>query len=89
MLRQYMRVLGLRHQLAGRMPDRLEWCPSPKDVLLYRRGPLAVACNFGRRPVDLEVPGRLLAASDPLVRRVSARLALPPSSAAWLDASVR
>jgi alpha-glucosidase len=88
-LRQHMRVLGLRHQLAGRMPDRLEWCPSPKDVLLYRRGPLAVACNFGRRPVDLEVPGRLLAASDPLVRLVSARLALPPSSAAWLDASVR
>jgi alpha-glucosidase len=89
-LRHYMRALALRRRLAGRLPDRLEWSPRPPEgVLLYRRGPLVVACNFGHRPVDLELEGRLLASSDSRVRKVSARLKLPPSSAAWLDASIR
>jgi alpha-glucosidase len=86
-LSQYIRSLALRRRLAGRLPDRLEWCPAPDAALLYRRGPLVVACNFGLRPVDLEVEGRLLASSDAVVRKVSGRLKLPPSSAAWLDAS--
>jgi alpha-glucosidase len=85
-LRRYMRALSLRRRLAERLPDRLEWCPTPDGVLMFRRGPLAVACNFGPRPVDLEIGAHLLLSSDPLVRHVSGRLKLPPSSAAWLDA---
>jgi len=46
-------------------------------------------CRLQQRRDRRPVAGRLLAASDPLVRLVSARLTLPPSSAAWLDASVR
>jgi alpha-glucosidase len=88
-LRRYMRALSLRRRLAERLPDRLEWCPTPDGVLMFRRGPLAVACNFGPRPVDLEIGAHLLLSSDPLVRHVSGRLKLPPSSAAWLDASLR
>jgi alpha-glucosidase len=88
-LGHYMRALALRRRLAGRLPDRLEWCEAPDGVLVYRRGPLVVACNFGNRPVGLEVGGRLLASSDSLVRKVNAGLKLPPSSAAWLDASNR
>jgi alpha-glucosidase len=88
-LRHYMRALGLRRRLARWLPDRLDWCPTPEAVLMYRRGPLAVACNFGARRVDLEVGGRLLAASDSQVRHVSGRLKLPPNSAAWVDASLR
>ena len=88
-LRQYMRALALRRRLATRLPDQLEWCPAPDGVLLFRRGALVVACNFGHRPVELEVEGRLVAASDLLVKKVSGRLKLPPSSAAWLDAWIR
>ena len=87
-LRHYMRALSGRRRLAGRLPDRLEWCPAPEGVLMYRRGPLVVACNFGLRRVDLEMVGRLVAASDSLVRHVSGRLTLPSSSAAWLDVSL-
>jgi alpha-glucosidase len=88
-LHRYMRALSLRRQLAARLPDRLEWCPAPDGVLTFRRGPLFVACNFGARQVELEIGGRLLMAGDRLVRHVSGRLKLPPSSAAWLDASPR
>ena len=88
-LHHYMRALGLRRRLGRWLPDRLEWCPAPEGVLMYRRGPLVVACNFGTRRVDPEVGGRLLAASDPQVRHVSGRLKLPPSCAAWLDVSHR
>jgi alpha-glucosidase len=88
-LSHYTRALALRRRLAGRLPDRLEWCPAPDRVLVYRRGPLVVACNFGNRPVGLEVKGRLVASSDSRVRKAGARLKLPESSAAWLDASIR
>jgi alpha-glucosidase len=88
-LRHYMRALALRRQLAGRLPDRLEWCSAPDGVLIYRRGPLVVACNFGLRRVEVEIAGQLAITSDPLVRHVSGRLKLPPSSAAWLEASLR
>jgi len=88
-LRQYMRALALRRRLATRLADQLEWCPAPDGVLLFRRGALVVACNFGHRPVELEVEGRLVAASDLLVKKISGRLKLPPSSASWLDASIR
>jgi len=89
MLGFYQRALELRRRLAGRLPDRIEWCTAPEGVLLYQRGPLAVACNFRSRPVRLEVGGRLLAASNRLARHRRRRLTLPPNSAAWLGVSPR
>jgi hypothetical protein len=53
-------------------------------VLAYRRGPLAVACNFRNRPVQLALRGSLLVGTDALVRVRGASLSLPPNSAAWL-----
>ena len=87
MLGYYQRALELRRRLAGRLSDRIEWCPAPEGVLLYQRGPLVVACNFRSRPVRLEVGGRLLATSSVLARHRRRRLTLPPNSAAWLDVS--
>jgi alpha-glucosidase len=87
MLHHYQLALALRRRLARQLPDRLEWCPAPPGVLAYRRGRLVVACNFGRRPAALQLGGRLLLASSPLVRHRQGRLTLPPSSAAWLDVS--
>src|SRR5258708_17549703 len=75
-----MRALSLRRQLAARLPDRLEWCPAPDGVLTYRRGPLFVACNFGARPVELEIGGRLLMAGDRLAPPVRRGPKLPPRS---------
>jgi alpha-glucosidase len=85
MLGLYRRAIAMRRQLGGRLEDRMEWCPALDDVLLYERGRLVVACNFGSRPARLEVGGRLLISSDPLVRRRGRRLSLPPNSAAWID----
>jgi alpha-glucosidase len=86
MLGFYRRSIAIRRQLGGRRTDRMEWCPAPDDVLVYERKRLVVACNFSSRPVKLEVGGRLLISSDPLVRRRGRWLSLPPNSAAWLDA---
>ena len=71
-------------RLAGRLPDRFEWCRAPNGVLVYQRGALTVACNFGHRQVSLELNGRLLAASHTLARHRQGRLSLPADSAAWI-----
>ena len=57
-----------------------------EGVLLYRRERLTVACNFLNRPVAIPTRGRLVLASEPLVTLSDGWLALPPNSAAWLDA---
>jgi alpha-glucosidase len=87
MLQHYQRALELRRRLAARLPDQLAWLPASQGALLYRRGPLVVACNFGQRPVSLETPGRLEIASSPTVQLRQGRLRLPASSAAWIVAS--
>jgi alpha-glucosidase len=84
MLVHYQRALESRRRLAARLNDRLAWLPAPQGVLLFRRGALHVACNFGIRPVSLETAGRLEIASSPLVRHREGRLNLPANSAAWL-----
>ncbi|MDQ2943737.1 MAG: alpha-amylase family glycosyl hydrolase [Candidatus Dormibacteraeota bacterium] len=86
MLHHYRDALALRRRLAGRLPERLDWCPAPNGVLVYQRGPLTVACNFSLRRVRLKVGGRLLAASSSMVRHRGDELRLLPNSAAWLDA---
>jgi alpha-glucosidase len=86
MLGFYRLALNLRRNLARRMPDRMDWRPSPDGVLLFERGPLKVVCNFRRRPAQVEIGGRLVVASNPLARHRRGRLRLPPNSAAWLDA---
>ncbi|MEO8744681.1 MAG: alpha-amylase family glycosyl hydrolase [Candidatus Dormiibacterota bacterium] len=85
MLRHYRSALALRLHLSPSLPGLMEWRRAPEGVLLYTRGPLAVACNFLDRPTHLEVGGRLLLASNRMVRHRSGRLDLPPNSAAWLD----
>ena len=86
MLGLYRRAIAMRRQLGGRLDHRMAWCPAADDVLLYERGRLVVACNFSSHPLRLDVGGRVLISSDPLVRRRGRRLSLPPNSAAWLDA---
>jgi alpha-glucosidase len=89
MLQHYHRALDLRRRLVARLPHRLAWLPAPHGVLLYRRGPLHVATNFGRQPASMEFTGRLEIGSSPLVRLRQGRLSLPANSAAWIDASPR
>ena len=81
----YRRLLEIRRGLARRLPARMEWEAVPKDCLMYHRGPLSVACNFGHRPLELDQPGRLLIGSTPGVRRSATGLLMPPNSAAWLE----
>ena len=85
MLSLYRRILEVRRGLARRLPVRMQWSSGPNDCLIYHRGPLSVACNFGHRPLELDLPGRLLLGSSPGVRRSTTRLLMPPNSAAWLE----
>ena len=81
----YRRLLATRRGLARRLPDTMRWAHSPKDCLIFERGALTVACNFSRRPLELELAGRLLLGSSPGVRQAGCRVALPPNSAVWLE----
>ena len=84
MLGHFRRALAMRREMAARLPDRMDWCPAPAGVLVYTRGLLGVACNFRSRPAVVEMDGRVLLGSDPLVRLGGAKLRLPPNSAAWV-----
>jgi len=84
MLGHYRRALSARRQIAGRLDHHVAWCRTQAGVLAYSRGALTVACNFQDRSARLHVPGRLLLASNPLVRADLGGLSLPPNSAAWL-----
>jgi hypothetical protein len=85
MLVFYQRVLALRRPLVRVLPHRMTWRQSRQGMLVYQRGSLTVAVNFLAQPVDLEVRGRLMIGSHPLVRAREGKLRLPPNSAAWLD----
>jgi alpha-glucosidase len=85
MLGFYQRVLALRRQLSGMLPNQLRWCPAPEGVLVYEHGRLSVAVNFLARPIDIPVRGRLLIATHPLARCRKGGLMLPANSGAWLD----
>ena len=85
MLTFYRRVLALRRQLVGILPNQVRWCPAPQGVLVYEHGRLTVAVNFLGRPVELVSRGRLLIATHPLASHRKGRLILPANSGAWLD----
>jgi len=85
MLVFYQRVLALRRELVGGLPNKLKWCPSPAGALVYEHGRMTVAVNFLARAIDLAVRGRLLITSHPLARTRNGRLKLPANSGAWLD----
>ncbi len=84
MLGYFRRALEARRRIAGRLPDSIEWLKSEEGVPAYRRGLLAVACNFTGRAVRLRLCGALVAGSDPLVAVRRGTLSLPPNSAAWV-----
>jgi len=86
MLSFYKRALALRRSLSPWLPPSIRWRPAMEGVLHYQRERLAVACNFLNRPVAIPARGRLVLANEPLVTLNDGWLALPPNSAAWLDA---
>lgn len=85
MLDFYQRVLVLRRQLFHALPIHMTWSRSRQGLLVYKHGRLTVAVNFLARPVDLEIRGRLLIGSHPLVTARDGRVRLPANSGAWLD----
>jgi alpha-glucosidase len=84
MLTFYKRALALRRAMAGMLPGVMGWCEAPEGLLLYTRGRLTVAVNFLARPMDVGACGRVVLATDPLVRCKAGRLSLPATSAAWI-----
>jgi alpha-glucosidase len=79
-------ALALRKRIPALGAGSLSWQQAPQDVLVFTRpGAPAVTCavNFGPADVSLDLPGRLLLASEP-VGYDGDTLLLPPDTAAWL-----
>jgi alpha-glucosidase len=86
MLNFYRSALAVHRTMARMLPREIAWCATPEGVLAYQRGRLTVAVNFLARPMDVAAAGRVLLATDPLIRCRAGRLRMPPNSAAWVDA---
>ncbi|MGI5164348.1 glycoside hydrolase family 13 protein [Spirillospora sp. CA-253888] len=78
MLSFYRSALKLRRELLPELPEELEWRDGPASVLVFGRGDLVCAINFGENPVRLP-KGRPLLTSVPLYGDL-----LPGNAAAWL-----
>ncbi|MBW8484198.1 glycoside hydrolase family 13 protein [Actinomadura parmotrematis] len=74
----YKEALKQRRALVPDLPAPLSWEETGDELLVFRRGPLTCALNFGDHPVRLP-EGRVLLASGPLYGDL-----LPGNAAAWL-----
>ena len=88
LLAWYRRLIALRREIPALADPRLDLvqanCDQDDGWLVVRRGPVAVAANLGGRnwifPVDRRA--RVLARSDPRVRRRRQGVVLPPDTVA-------
>jgi alpha-glucosidase len=77
-LELYRKALKVRRTFATTAPREVEILDRAKAVLAFRRGPLTVVLNAGRRPVALP-KGKVLVNSGRLVDGT-----LPPDTAVWI-----
>ncbi|MQY06363.1 glycoside hydrolase family 13 protein [Actinomadura macrotermitis] len=77
----YRQALRERRALLPSLPDSLEWLEATPTLLVFRRGPLVCALNFGENPARLPA-GEVVLTSGPLYGEL-----LPGNSAAWLTST--
>ena len=81
MLTLYKKALHLRREIDGLGDGPFAWLASGADVLAFERGPgFVCAVNFGPRPSDQPVAGRVVLASGPL----TAEGRIPADTAVWI-----
>jgi alpha-glucosidase len=81
MLALYRSALRLRRATGGLGDGPFGWLEAPREVLAFERGPgFACTVNFGPRPSDQPVAGRVLLASGPL----TAEGRIPADTAVWI-----
>lgn len=86
-LNQYRTMLRLRHDLPALASGELNVEVLDGDLLVIERGDgFTCVVNCGPDAAEIAIPGRLLVASDPSVMAEAGRVALPPSTGAWLQA---
>jgi alpha-glucosidase len=85
MLAFYRTAIGIRRNRASAWPSGITWVSGPASCLVYQRGRLTVACNFGARSERLALGGSLTLASHRGVALEDGHLLLPPASAAWVE----
>ena len=86
-LSQYRTMLRLRHELPALASGALQVQVLDERQLTLERGPdFTCVVNCGDDPAFVDVPGRILVASDPAVVAEGGRIALPPSTGAWISA---
>ena len=86
-LHQYRTMLRLRHELPALAVGALEVQVLDGGVLVVQRGTdFTCVVNCGNATASLDVPGRVLVASDASVATQGGRITLPPSTGAWISA---
>ncbi len=86
MLIQYRDMLRLRRAHPGLQGDTMDLPDSDPGVLVIQRGRgFACVVNFSNEATVSPVAGRILVASDPSVMAEGDRIALPPSTGAWIQ----
>lgn len=85
MLSLYRAALRLRRERLGPTEGGIEWLPSARHVLAFRRGPdTVVVVNTGSAPVPLPDHSAVLLASSPPAEGDGGEQLLPGDSAVWL-----
>jgi alpha-glucosidase len=77
-LELYRKALKVRRMFAATAPREVEMLDRGKTVLAFRRGPITVVLNAGKRPVALP-EGKVLVTSGRIVGGE-----LPPDTAVWV-----
>ena len=81
MLTLYKKALHLRREIDGLGDGPFAWLEAGENVLAFERGAgFLCAVNFGPRPSDQPVAGRVVLASGPL----TAEGRIPADTAVWI-----
>ncbi|MCF8558303.1 MAG: DUF3459 domain-containing protein, partial [Candidatus Nanopelagicales bacterium] len=84
-LHQYRDMLRLRHELTDLESGSLLTTVRDGDVLVIQRGErFTCVVNMGHVPAVAPISGAILVASDAGVTVEGDRIALPPSTGAWI-----
>jgi alpha-glucosidase len=93
MLHLYRAALAARREHLASSAPGMRWVEASGGCLAFARetgnGRLVCACNFGPKPVKVEMAGGLVLLSDPKVSRSGDHVILPPDTAAWVATSER
>ena len=85
----YRSALSARKESTALREGKFSWHDSPEGSLAFIRkdggSSVLCACNFGDKPVTIDVRGELMLSSSPLVSLDGGQPRLPSDTSAWIE----